>query len=97
MYGQLVTDMTLSPKNHQSRVFDETTGVDQQQLTQFISHQQQIAAELQTPDHRITDKVLGSFIATQVAEPFGCNELFISSINNRGVRQRLRKWVSSAI
>lgn len=55
---------------YSSRVFDEKKGVDQHQLELFIDHLHEIARELNTPNTRITDKVLGSFIATQQAEPY---------------------------
>lgn len=55
---------------YSSRIFDVDKGVDQQQLDEFIEHLTKIAAEYRTPDGRFTDKVLGSFIATQIAEPY---------------------------
>ena len=55
---------------YSSRVFDASRGVDREQLDEFITHLCVIAKELRTPNGRITEKVLGSFIATQVAEPY---------------------------
>jgi len=53
-----------------SRVLDVKLGVDQQQLDRFISHLQNIAKELQSPENRIIDKVLAAFISTQDTEPY---------------------------
>ena len=53
-----------------SRVLNVDLGVDQDQLERFIKHLQEISKELGTPNQRITDKVLASFIATQDAEPY---------------------------
>ncbi|MFQ3218455.1 MAG: hypothetical protein ACJAUL_000289 [Paraglaciecola sp.] len=53
-----------------SRVLDVKLGVDQQQLERFIDHLQKLAEELETPQHRITDKVLAAFISTQKTEPY---------------------------
>ena len=53
-----------------SRVLDVKLGVDQQQLDRFIEHLQNLAKELHTPEHRITDKVLAAFISTQDTEPY---------------------------
>jgi hypothetical protein len=44
--------------------------VDQQQLERFINHLQNLAKELETPEYRITDKVLAAFISTQNFEPY---------------------------
>jgi len=57
---------------YSSRVFDAEAeaGVDEAQLERFIAHLQGIAKELGVPGERITDKVLGVFIATQDAEPY---------------------------
>jgi hypothetical protein len=53
-----------------SRVLNVELGVDQTQLELFIEHLQKISKELDTPEHRITDKVLASFISTQDNEPY---------------------------
>ena len=55
---------------YSSRVFVVDKGVDEKQLDVFIDHLHSIAAELNSPNGRITEKVLGSFIATQIAEPY---------------------------
>lgn len=55
---------------YSSRVFHATKGIDQEQLKSFIEHLQNIAKELKIPNVRITEKVLGSFIATQIEEPY---------------------------
>jgi len=55
---------------YSSRVFNADKGVDQEQLNKFIEHLNRIAAELKSPNGRFTYKVLGSFIATQLAEPY---------------------------
>ena len=54
---------------YSSRVFDPHKGIDEEQLTRFINHLQAIAQELDVPNQRITDRVLGVFITTQDAEP----------------------------
>jgi hypothetical protein len=53
-----------------NRVLDEKHGVDKQQLERFIDHLQSLAKELETTEHRITDKVLAAFISTQNFEPY---------------------------
>jgi hypothetical protein len=55
---------------YSSRVFDPHKGIDEQHLNRFIQHLQNIAVELNVPNQRITDKVLGVFITTQIAEPY---------------------------
>lgn len=55
---------------YSSRVFDVERGVDQEQLNGFIEHLEAIAADLGVANNRFTDKVLGVFIATQLAEPY---------------------------
>lgn len=55
---------------YSSRVFDPHMGVDEEHLSRFIQHLQDIALELNIPNQRITDKVLGVFITTQIAEPY---------------------------
>ncbi len=53
-----------------SRVFSVDDGVDQSQLDRLIAHLEAIAAELGSPDGRITDKVLATFVETQEAKPY---------------------------
>jgi hypothetical protein len=53
-----------------SRVLNVEQGVDEEQLERFISHLQEISKELNVPEQRITDKVLGVFISTQDAQPY---------------------------
>lgn len=59
---------------YSSRVFDPNTGVDEAHLACFIQHLQAISLELNIPNQRITDKVLGVFITTQIAEPYSTIE-----------------------
>ena len=67
---------------YSSRVFDPHKGVDEEHLGRFIQHLHDIALELNVPNQRITDKVLGVFITTQNAEPF-------STVNGE---QQARSW-----
>jgi len=55
---------------YSSRVFDVERGVNKEQLATFIDHLNNIAEEMNVPNGRITEKVLGAFIATQEPEPY---------------------------
>ncbi len=57
-----------------SRVFNVELAVDEEQLARFLVHLEGIAKELGVPNQRITDRVLGSFIATQDLEPYSTFE-----------------------
>ena len=57
-----------------SRVFNVELAVDEEQLARFLAHLEGIAKELGVPNQRITDRVLGSFIATQDLEPYSTFE-----------------------
>ena len=57
-----------------SRVFNVELAVDEDQLARFIAHLEGIAKELGVPNQRITDRVLGSFVATQALEPYSTFE-----------------------
>ena len=55
---------------YSSRVFDVAKGVNERHLDEFLEHLSNIANELKIQNGRITERVLGSFIATQIAEPY---------------------------
>ena len=57
-----------------SRVFNVELAVDEEQLARLLAHLEGIAKELGVPNQRITDRVLGSFIATQDLEPYSTFE-----------------------